>query len=185
MIETEVLGKYLIVEGFRNVKSRDVKELLNLVKAESGDCQVQVLDATLVAGFEHIYFAVLNALKSFKSGLNISKSLAIEILLFASGQDQIKRAIEIFGIKPSSRNIVLVIIGDNRDEAISTLKRLSRIINGDVDQSVIELTDEKIPVIVSSLNISSLELEASMRGSLKDALKNVLIERAALLATRI
>lgn len=185
MIEAEVLGKYLIVEGFKNIKIKDVEELLNLIKAESGNCQVQVLDATLVAGFEHIYFAVLNALKSFKSGLNISKSLAVEILLFASGQDQIKRAIEIFGVKPSSRNIVIVIISDNRDEAISTLEKLSRILNGEVDQSVIELTNEKIPVIISSLNISSLELEASMRGSLEDALKNVLIERAALLVTRI
>jgi len=185
VIEAEVLGKYLVVEGFKNVKIGSVEEFLGLIKAKSGSCQVQVLDAAYVAGFEHIYFAVLNALKSFKLGLNISKSLAVEILLYASGQDQIKRAIEILGVKQSFQNIALVIVADSRDEAISALKEISKVINGEADQSVIDLTEEKIQGIINSFGISNLELDASMRGSLKDALKHILIERSALLITQI
>jgi len=49
---------------------------------------------------------------------------------------------------------------------------------------VIELTEEKIPNIIKIFNISETELEASMRESLKEAVKNVLIERAALLITQ-
>lgn len=184
MIESEVLGKHLIVEGFRNVKINNVDEFFNLIRSKSGSSQVQILNAELVAGFDHIYFSVLNALKSFKSGLNISKNLTIEILLFASGQDQIKRAIEILGVKSSSSSIALLIVANSSDEAISTFDAISSVINGEVDQSVINLNDEKISNILNAFGISNFELEASMRGSLKDALKNVLIERAALLITK-
>lgn len=184
MIESEVLDKYLLVVGFRNVKINNMDEFLNLIRLKSGSSQVQILDANLVADFEHIYFSVLNALKSFKSGLNISKNLAIEIMLFASGQDQIKKAIEILGVKSSSRSIAVVIIADSRDEAISTFNAISSAINGEVDESVIGLDDKKISNIINTFGISDFELEASMRGSLKDALKNVLIERAALLMTQ-
>ena len=184
MIDAEILGKYLVVEGFKNVKIRDVDEFLNLVRSKAGSCHIQVLDASLVAGFEHLYFAVLNALKSFESGLNISKSLAVEILLFASGQDQIRRAIEILGVKPSSSDIALIIVADSRDKAISVLNNVSDVLDGEKDQSVIELTDEKLSTIMRKFNISEAELEASMRGSLKDALKSILIERAALLVVQ-
>ncbi len=184
MIETNVLDKYLIVEGFKNIKIDDKDLLFSLIKSGSGRCYVQVLDAALIAGFEHIYFAVLNALKSFKTGLNVSRSPAVEVLLFASGQNQIKRAIEILGVKPSSSSVALIIIADDRAEAIATFNYVSNMLGGDRDQSVIELTDEKIPGIIEAFNISSLEIEASMRASLKDAVKSILIERAALLVTQ-
>ncbi|MCX8171162.1 MAG: KEOPS complex subunit Cgi121 [Candidatus Bathyarchaeota archaeon] len=184
MREAEVLGKYLVVEGFKNVAVKDVDDLFNLIGSGSKTSHVQVLDAELVAGFEHVYFAVLNALKAFKSGINISKNLSIEILLFASGQDQIRRAIEILGVKRTTKKIVVVIVSDSREEALSTLNAISNIINGEADYSVIELNEEKISAIINAFGISRCELESSMRNSLENALKNVLVERAALSITR-
>jgi tRNA threonylcarbamoyladenosine modification (KEOPS) complex Cgi121 subunit len=184
MLEAKILEKHLIIEGFKNIKIDNIDLLFGLIKGGSGRCHVQVLDAALVAGFEHIYFAVLNALKSFKTGLNISRSPAVEALLFASGQNQIKRAIEILGVKPSSSSVALIIIADDRAEAIATLNYVSNILGGERDQGVIELTDEKVPGIIEAFNISKLEMEASMRASLKDAVKNILIERAAILVTQ-
>lgn len=183
MIEDRVLGKHLIVEGFKNLKIDKIDLLFSFVKGSFKNCHVQILDAALVAGFEHIYFAILNALKSFKTGINISRSLEVEVLLFASGQNQIKRAIEILGIKPYSSSAALIIISDDRAEAIAMLNYISNILGGERDQSVIELTDEKVSGIVETFKISKLEIEASMRTSLKDAVKNILIERAALLIT--
>lgn len=184
MIETEVLDKYLVVEGFRNVKINDINEILNTIRANSKDSHVQILDADYVAGFEHLFFAVLNAVKSFKAGYNISRSLPIEILLFASGQDQIRKAIDLLGIKETTQNIVLLIVAENRDKAILTLNSIKNALGWKVDQGVIEMTDEKIQRIIGTFKISPLELEASMRGSLKDAIRNVLIERAAILVTQ-
>lgn len=184
MREAEVLGKYLMVEGFKNVKIENIDDLFKLIGSRSKASQIQVLDADLIAGFEHIYFAVLNALKAFKSGINISKNLPIEILLFASGQDQIKKAIEILGVKQTTKNIAAVIISDSREEALSTLNVVSGIVNGEADHNIIELNEEKMHVIIDAFGISRCELEASMRGSLESAVKNVLIERAALLVTQ-
>lgn len=184
MIEAEVLDKYLIVEGFRDVNISDVNEVLQIIKANSGGCYTQILDADYVAGFEHIFFAVLNSLKAFKAQYNVSRSIPMEILLFASGQDQIKRAIELLGVKEKSRNIALVIIAEKREEAISALDLIKRALGWKADQSVIELNDEKIKRIIDAFKIPPAELEASMRGSLEDAVKNVLVERAALLVTQ-
>lgn len=183
MIEAEVMGKYLIVEGFRDVKIDDIDKVLKIIKVNSGNCQVQILDADYIAGFEHIFFSVLNALKAFEAGYNISRSVPIEILLFASGQDQIKRAIEILGVKETTRNIALVIIAEKRGEALFALNSIVSALGWNVDQKVIEITSEKIQRIINAFKISPQELEASMRGSLEDAIKNVVIERAALLVT--
>jgi tRNA threonylcarbamoyladenosine modification (KEOPS) complex Cgi121 subunit len=181
VIEAKILDKHLVVEGFKNVKAGNVDDVFNLIRAKAGSCQIQILDAKFVAGFEHIFFAVLNALNSFKSGLNLSRSLAIEVLLFASGQDQIKRAIEVLGVKLSTCDVALVIIADSRDEALLTLKAISEALNWEADQKVIDLTNEKISHIIDAFGVSDLELEASMRDTVGNALKNVLIERAALL----
>ncbi|MEM2913370.1 MAG: KEOPS complex subunit Cgi121 [Candidatus Bathyarchaeia archaeon] len=183
MIEARVLDKHLIVEGFKNIKINNLDSLFSFIKVSSRNCHVQILDAALVAGFEHIYFAVLNAIKSFKTGINVSRSLEVEILLFASGQNQIKRAIEILGIKPYSSSAALIIIADDHAEAIATLNYISNILDGERDHYVIELTDEKISGIIETFKISKLEIDASIRASLKDAVKNILIERAALLVT--
>ncbi|MEM1606592.1 MAG: KEOPS complex subunit Cgi121 [Candidatus Bathyarchaeia archaeon] len=184
MREAEVLGKHLVVEGFKNVEITDIDKFFSLIGSKFKSSQVQVLDAELVAGFEHIYFAVLNALKAFKTGINISKSLPIEILLFASGQDQIKKAINMLGVKRTTKRIVAVIVSDSREEALSMLNLISNVVGGEADQNVIELSGEKISTIINAFEISRCELEASMRGSLEEALKNVLIERAALLVTQ-
>lgn len=184
MIKAEVLNKHLAVEGLRGIKIDNVDNFISLIRAKAGDCQFQVLNANMIAGFEHIYFAVLNALKSFRSRLNISKSLAVETMIFASGQDQIKEAIKILGVKPGLQDIAVMVIADKQDDAISTLSNILDSLGGERDKSVIELTDEKIPAIMSAFNISNSELEASMRGSIKDALKSAIIERMALLVTQ-
>lgn len=184
MIEAELLGKHLVVEGFRAVKIDSIDGVLRAIRANSGNCQVQILDADYVAGFEHIFFAVLNALKAFKAGYNISRSLPIEILLFSSGQDQIRRAIEILGVKETTRNVALVIVAENREEALTALSSITNALEWTADQSVIELTNEKIQLIMSAFKITQEELEASMRGSMVDAVKSVLIERAALLVAQ-
>jgi len=184
VIEAEVLGKCLIVEGFRGVKIDIIDRVINIIRANSGGCYVQILDADYIAGFEHIFFAVLNALKTFKAGYNISRSIPMEILLFASGQDQIKRAIEVLGVKETTRNVVLVIVARKRNEALSALGSIVKALGWEADQGVIEVSNEKVQRIIGAFKISPAELEASTRGSPEEAIKNVLIERAALLVAQ-
>ncbi len=183
--EAEISGKYIIITGFKEVKIKDVRILFGHIHEKIKGSHVQLFDANLVAGWEHLYFAALNALRAFKTGLNISKDLVIETLLYASGQDQIRKAVEIFGIKPSSSHIAVLIVAGTKTEADETLKIISNLLQGEICDEVLNLDEEKIEAIKKLFNISDMEVEAASRGeSLEKSLVNLVIEHAALLAAR-
>jgi len=184
MMETEVLGRHLIVEGFRNVKVENIDVFLDLVKEGTANCYIQFFDAKMIAGFDHLYFATLNALKAFDMRLSVSKNLAVEVLLFASGQHQIKKAVELLGVKPDSSQIVALIVAKARLKAVKASDYISTLLQGEKCDEVVELTDEKMDVIKEAFGITDLAIEATLRRSEKEALTSLLIERAALLLSQ-
>ena len=186
MKEANILGKYAIITGFRNVSLNDVNKFLGVVQERIKNSQVQFFDAKLIAGWEHIYFAALNALRAFETGLNISKSPSIEALLFASGQHQISKAVDLLGIKPRSSEIGVLIMADSKGEGDEALREISAILSGERCHDVLRLTEEKAEVIKRMFGISDQEIEAALReeGTEKRALTNLVIEHIALLATR-
>jgi len=184
MIEKRIMDWHIIFAGFRNTKISDPNVFLNRIRKKALDCQVQVFDAERIAGLDHLYFSVLNALKAVESGNKISDSLAMEILLYASGQHQIEKAIQMLGVKPCSSQIVIVILSKTKEKLMETMLRISKIIEGEQSDEVINLTDEKIQVLKSTFKISDAELEATLRKSKKEALTSILIERSALLVTQ-
>ena len=184
MRAAEILGRQVIIEGFKNVKVEKTDVFLDLVRERTKDCHIQFFDAEMIAGFDHLYFAVLNALKAFDAGINISGKVDVETLLYASGQHQISRAIELLGIKPDSSEIAVLIIADSERRATEALNVVLELLQGDRSDEVIEMTDEKTGTIKAAFGITNLEIEATMRKSEKEALTSLLIERAALLATK-
>jgi len=112
--------------------------------------------------------------------------LAVEALLFASAQRQIKKAVELLGIKPESSQVAVLVIAETQQKATATLNIISKIISGERDDSVLELADEKLEGIKRLFNISDLELKAKLKkeGLEKEALIDLVIEHAALLATQ-
>ena|SRR5271157_3316244 len=71
-----------------------------------GACVVQVFDRKAVANKTHLLGAYLNAILAFKNHTNRSKSLGMEMLLFASLTDQINDAIKTAGAKAGSKVVV-------------------------------------------------------------------------------
>jgi len=185
MIEKEIMGWHVVFAGFKNVETSNTDALLDKVRREASGCQVQIFDAEMTAGLEHLYFAVLNALKAIESGNKISSSLAMEILLYASGQHQIDKAIRMLGVKEDSSQIVVVVLSKSRERSREAMQKISRIIEGEPCDEVINLTGEKFSIIKSKFEISDAELEATLRKSKEEALTSILIERSALLITRI
>jgi len=183
MKEAEIPRWYIVVEGFTNVEIKDPETLLDQVRKEAKSCQVQFFDARLLAGFDHLYFAFLNASRALETGRNISKNLSVEALLYASGQHQISRAIELLGVKKGSAQIAITVAAHTRQKAIETLNRISDLLQGERSDEVIGLTDEKVKIIKAAFGIADLEIEATLRRSEKDAVTSLLIERGALLAT--
>jgi len=182
----EGIDKYVAIAGFRNVKVKDVKNFFDSFRKEVGDTEIQFFDAKLIASKEHLYFAALNALKAFQNRLNISNSLAVETLLYASAQRQITKAVDLLGIKPSSREVAVLVITKTEPEAKTTLEIVSKRILGERDDYVLELSNEKMEGIKKLFGISDTELKAKLtkEGMEKEALIDLVIEHVALLVTQ-
>lgn len=182
----EEFGKHVLIAGLKDVMIEDTEKFLKRFSRESLSVEIQFFDAHFVAGWQHIYFAVLNALTAFKNKRNISKSLAMETLLYASAQRQIKKALENLGIKPKTTEVALAIIDEKPETLKSTLNIVIRAAKAKRDDKVLALTKEKIEGIRKIFEVSDLELEAVMeKSNLKMALLDIVIERMALLATQV
>ncbi len=184
--EIEGNHKYIAVAGFKNVKITDVNAFLNAVRQKIGATCVQFFDAQFVATEEHLFFAAVNALRTFESKINISNSLAMETLLFASAQRQITKATDTLGIKAESRRVAVLIIAENQRTTTKTLEILSRIVPGERDDSVLELNKEKFETIKRLFEISDSEFNAKSEktGFENEALVDLVIEHVALLVTQ-
>jgi tRNA threonylcarbamoyladenosine modification (KEOPS) complex Cgi121 subunit len=168
------------------VHVRDLKGLLKTLNDEKpAQVDFQLFDARLVATWEHLYFAALNALVAFKSKRNISKSVAVETLLYASAQYQIQKAMRLLGVKPGSSNIAVLIMGEQSEPVQSLLSTISENVGGKRDERVLELSEEKSESIRRFFGISENQLRTAKRGgSLERALVDLVIERVALVAVQ-
>jgi tRNA threonylcarbamoyladenosine modification (KEOPS) complex Cgi121 subunit len=177
---------YIAIVGFKKVKIKDVNGFLERVRREVREAHVQFFDAKLIAGKQHLYFAALNALKAFEKKSNISSSLAVEALLYASAQRQIRKAVDTLGVKQDSSEVAVLIIAENKQGTNDCLKIVSGLVPGEREDAVLELTDEKIGDIRKLFGISDLEIDAKLRrkGLEKEALADLVIEHVALLATK-
>ena len=99
----------------------NVKEILDRVQkfAKVENITIQIFDAKYIFGNDHIISACEHAKRAFARGSNISDNLAIEILLYAAGEYQIKNALAKLGINTQSRSIAIVFIGlDEKPESL-------------------------------------------------------------------
>jgi tRNA threonylcarbamoyladenosine modification (KEOPS) complex Cgi121 subunit len=181
----EEYGKSVAFAGFRDVCLGEFEQFLSRIRRRLGGTAVQFFDADVVAGWEHLYFAVLNALKAFESGRSISKNLAVECLLYASAQRQISSALELIGIKGGSSRVAVVVVADGKEEAEGALREVSVLIGGKRDDDVFELSDKKLPLVRRLFDISDVELRTRLGdGGEKKALSGLVTEHIALLAVQ-
>jgi tRNA threonylcarbamoyladenosine modification (KEOPS) complex Cgi121 subunit len=147
---------------------------------------VQFFNAELVATWQHLYFAALSALSAFRNKENISKNLAMEVMLYASTQRQIRKAITLVGVKCGSANMAVVVIGETPDSVKTVLSAVSKCIGAEPDETVLELSNGKMQSIRKAFDISERELETIVeKNNFEQALVNLVVERIALLPTQL
>lgn len=175
----------VLITGFRGVNVEDAKTFLNFINNElSEDVEIQLFDADLVATWQHLYFAAINALNVFETKHNISKALRTEIALYASSQCQIKKALDFIGIRPGCINVAVIIVSKIETSAKSALSALTKYFVAEPDETVLDVPKIKIALIKKAFDISCEEFESlSEKNSLEQALVNLVIERVALLST--
>jgi KEOPS complex subunit Cgi121 len=182
----EIDGYYLLSLGFPNKRIVNPEKTINRLRSTSNQVQVQLLNAGLVAGPEHLRFAARNALHSFRGKDPKSKSLAVEYLLYVSCQRQISKAIRLLGIEEVQDGIVVVALSQSR-EALVKLESESKSIFGDTDDGLIEVNSKrKIARIQKAFGVAKKEMDASrFEGESEvDVLKRLIVERSALLDIR-
>ena len=92
-------------------KVDDPSDLLERLRA-LGKGEVVLLDADLVCGQEHIRSAVDHAERAFRYGTNSSDILAMEIMLYASGERQLAKARDKMSPKKGAERLALVCLGE-------------------------------------------------------------------------
>nr|MDO8090833.1 KEOPS complex subunit Cgi121 [Candidatus Sigynarchaeota archaeon] len=117
----------------------DVHSLLAKIStlSEETGVTIQLFDSSLIAGWEHLFFGALNALKAFSYAKNISNKLSVECLLYVSGQRQIIVAVKNLGIKPDTRNIGVILIGDTTNVLREVQQKILLITKGKENDTIL------------------------------------------------
>ena len=71
---------------------------------------IQAFNADMICGKNHLYSAAAHAIRSEKQHSKTTHSLAMELLLYAAGERQVKHALEKMGITKGKNNLALVIV---------------------------------------------------------------------------
>jgi len=180
-------NKFAEITGYKNIAFAKAEEFLKTNRKEIEKVvDVQFFDTELVATQEHLYFAAINALQAFQNKTNISKSLSMETILYASGQRQIKKAIQRCGIKLETKNMGAVIIGENQAQLKTMLQAVTKCVGSDPDEHVLDMTETKKVKIKKAFQISDEEIKTIMKNDdIEKAIISLVIERIALLSTQL
>lgn len=184
IIVIKKFSKHLLIAGIKKLGMLNYEEICSKIDKGYNNLEIQFVDPRKILGSNHIYFATLNALKAFKNKKNISKSLSIEILLYISGQKQIEAAIRLFGLQKKNRNLILVAVGEKKEDLKRLEQNVKKSLNVELDDSIIEsYSKKKYDNIKRVFNISTLEIETVKRKSYdsKDILEKLIVERMAFL----
>lgn len=165
------------IGGVRDAEFSDIDELLSKIRSISAVFQFQLFNADLISGWQHLYYAAVNAVNSYNSGSSISKSLAVEALLFASCQNQISNAFNMLGIRPGNKNIAILVFGKYKDSLLKILETITGLL-GKEDDKVLEVNDIKQSILKKTYGISDLEITSVFND---DALSWLIIEHGALM----
>jgi KEOPS complex subunit Cgi121 len=147
-------------------------DFMDFVNEYRGDKEtlIQFFDADYVLGREHIESAYWHAKRAFEAGNSISQSMAMEILIYVSGEPQIANALTKVGIKDGNEKIALI-----ADESLD-LEGLFSHLNLKQDDDVLECTKSKL----KRFGIGEKEINSVSKFRIKD----LILERVALVDVR-
>ena len=162
----------------------NLPKLLKCIEDETPEgIIVQFFNANTIATWEHLYFATFNALVAFKQQYNRSRTLSVEILLYASTQHQIKKAISGLGVHKGTSDLALIVVGKNNQDLTLTFSLISKLVKVHPDETVLEISREKKGHIQRLYGISTKTLQTNMKnGNETQTLTDLIIEKMALLS---
>jgi KEOPS complex subunit Cgi121 len=171
---------FVAIGGFKVKRVKSPRVLVRAISVAVAPHLAQIVDAEKVAGREHLFMAAVNAAKSTETGMAVSKSITVEALLYASAQDQIKRALRMLGVSPKSTTIALTVFAHSQEEVELAYSKAAKQL-GEEDDKVLMIDDLKARYLKEIYGVGDEELRA-VGGP--EALGRLIIERGALLSLR-
>ena len=157
-------------------KIKDIDNFLEKINifAKKNNFIIQTFDADFVFGKNHIISAVEHAVRAISRKTNTTNSLEKEILLYASGERQLKLAIPKIGVKKKDiANIAVVLIE-------KTKKTISNNIVDDLLKSLCLTRDDKVlegdKNTLTRFGIKENEIETVMKNKYED----LILEKVAM-----
>jgi tRNA threonylcarbamoyladenosine modification (KEOPS) complex Cgi121 subunit len=188
ILDLSEYGKFVLISAFRVPETMDPAVTLGELRTAIPEREIQFLDGGYVAGKEHLELAAINASHAFKSRINISRNLAMETLLYASAQRQIDTAIAKIGVTRASKTVGIVAFADTEGDTQVLQDKIAQILKVELSAELLEeWSEEKRRSITALFGISAKELEAIKmpHQDIDGAIKKAVIERVALLSTRL
>jgi len=165
----------------------DPQSILTSIRREFDEATIQFVDLEKTVGHRHVLLASYNALKSWSLDRMISRSLAVEILLYISAERQITDAIARIGVNTATKRIG-VIATSSSDEIFPSIKEhLAKSFNEDCNDELLdEWTEERCKRVRETFGISDKEIETVTRSgdSIQQSIQRLTIEKSALLIVR-
>jgi KEOPS complex subunit Cgi121 len=167
---TEVQNQIRIIGCISKIESVDsflsrVREFL-LESHRDENILVQFMNADMVCGKEHVLSAVRHARRAFDRNESISGTMAMEIMIYAAGEPQIKNALAKMGIHKDSERMALVFHKDLKLDELMTRLKLQR------DDGILDFNENKL----RNFGFEQSEIEALNSNSLRD----LVLERVAM-----
>jgi KEOPS complex subunit Cgi121 len=156
MVKIDILG----VRG----QVQDTKVFISALQSIGGG-EGLALDADMICGRDHLISATMHAKRAFERGVNASTNLAMETMLYASGERQISKATRKMGLKVGCERIALVLFN------VQDIQKVLREHGLERDDSVLEASVEK----ALRFGISHEELRAVPA----DRFEDLVLERVA------
>ncbi|MDO5843800.1 MAG: KEOPS complex subunit Cgi121 [Methanocorpusculum sp.] len=135
------------------INAENVSKTLSEVNriGEKTNSVIVLFDAEKTAGAEHIRSAGTHAKRAFDEKRNIARSLAMEILVYASGQRQCSLATR-FGLHVGENSVyVLILDGDEASAKADILKFVTEssvnFPSAETLKAEFQITDEELAVI--------------------------------------
>lgn len=126
----------------------EIKDVREFLKRIPDGCVL--INANYVINLDVVEFAAKKAIKSWKEGRNVAKTLSMEILLYVSATRQINKALKI-GIKEGLNEVVIVDVSEGCDELLKEL--------GFEEREVLKTDEAKMKNIIEFYEISNEEIE--------------------------
>jgi KEOPS complex subunit Cgi121 len=159
----------------RNETKKKKDELIALSSTLTRESTVvQFFAPSLIAGPMHLLSAAQNAINAVRGDYAISRSLNVEVIVYASAQRQIERAFETMGVEDNLETIAVVIINKSKDAVQDCFKLLFTEIGHDIEPAF-NHDKGQIIQIMEAFEVSDTELRTFTDSENLDEIQNALV----------